>query len=177
MLLIIAVVNHLRLTIKEPCLVCSHLISTFIETNRLSKNSSGQILQEIWRVLDSISHLDDSEIDLKAMRMNWRRFQVLASLSAGLMSDHVYLEIVTLMNEIMDVSSLVDTYTSQIKSITCLREIYYYLPHVKEHAYMILETLNPDSIRNLECIGSIIPEFTDNASSSWPQEVSIYILI
>lgn len=51
--------------LKEPCLVCSNLISIFIEGNRLGKCSSGLLLQEIWRVLDSISHMGESQPDFE----------------------------------------------------------------------------------------------------------------
>lgn len=108
------------------------------------------------------------------MRINWRRFQGLVSLSTGLISDPDYLEIVPLMNEIMDVSNTLDSYQSQMRSISSLRELYYFLPDIKDHAYLVIESLDVDSIRNLECLGMIIEVFSENASPSWPEEVKIY---
>jgi hypothetical protein len=64
-ILILDVKESLQTKLKEPSLVCSNLISNFIEKNRLNKNSFGCILQEIWRVLDSITHVGDSQTEFK----------------------------------------------------------------------------------------------------------------
>ena len=106
------------------------------------------------------------------MQINWRRFQGLISLSSAAISDSDYLEIVPLMNEILDVSNTIDSYQTLFQSISCLRELYYFLPDIKDHVYLVLERTDPDSIRNLGCLGMIIEVFTDNASSSWPEEVN-----
>lgn len=114
-----------------------------------------------------------TKINLKAMRMNWRRFEALASFSSGLITDPDYLQIVPLMNEIMDVSTMIDSFKNQMQSISYLRELYYFLPEIKNHVYVVLESLDGDAIRNLECLGNIIEVFSDNASPSWPEEVKI----
>ena len=110
---------------------------------------------------------------LKALRINWQRFQGLASVSAGLISDPLYLEIVPIMTEILELSSIVDSYDSQMKSFSSLRELFYFLPQIKEHAFLVLEGQDSDVIRHLECLGTILQVFTLNASSSWPEEVKI----
>ena len=48
--------NNEKEKLRDPSLLCASLISKLIEHARLDKEPSGQLLQAVWRSLDTVTH-------------------------------------------------------------------------------------------------------------------------
>ncbi|TPX60530.1 hypothetical protein PhCBS80983_g01764 [Powellomyces hirtus] len=132
----------------------------------------GILLKELHRLVtmfttDDINELID-EGGLKALRMNWLRFQLAAALpSSGGVAN--ISDISWMMTDLCERSKWLDQYSETLSDLCSLRELCFYQSVLHEHLRECIETA-PEMVRYCGVLGALAEEFAANVTPAWPLE-------
>ncbi|KAJ3021788.1 Nck-associated protein 1 [Thoreauomyces humboldtii] len=138
----------------------------------LEEEPIGILLKELYRLVtmfttDDINELID-EGGLKALRMNWTRFQLAAALpsSGGIANIS---DISWLMTDLCERSKWLDEFNVSLEKLCDLRELCFYQGLLHEHLRECIDSA-PELVRYCGAFGSLAEEFLSNVTPAWPAE-------
>ncbi|KAJ3279440.1 Nck-associated protein 1, partial [Borealophlyctis nickersoniae] len=158
--------------VHAPTLI-TILESAFQSFPELANEATGMLLGAILDTLRVIPTDQVSELvsggGFEGLRLNWLRYQVCAALPTTAANIQDSATLITLMNELYNKSKWLDTFDTQLTSLTSLRLLYYYQTPLQELLKECMDS-SPEMMRCVGVLGTIAESFLGNVSPGWPAE-------
>ena len=163
--------RSLLFKVKNPLLTHSalDLISKLIEnvssdSNANANSNSMELLQGIWKSLDSIYHTGADSNELECIRMNWVRLQCQFALSNEI--SPIYQQLVHFMTEIYEKSLLISDFENRFHPGKAFKGLFYHLSTLQTLVKSSICSL--EHLDGLECLEFLFQNSIENATESWP---------